>query len=107
MRTRLPSCVAVLSSNWSTSPGLARPRTAVPIAAELDADGPIGVVELGLFGGGEIPIPDDVEIRRGLVDDGTPFPLEIEPGRRPDLGRPGHADYPSWPQPVVVYCPTS
>ena len=32
------------------------PIAAVPVAAELDADPPIGVVELGLFGGGEIPI---------------------------------------------------
>src|ERR1700732_3865264 len=55
------------------------------IAAELDADRPIGVVELGLFGGGEIPIADDVEVGRDFVDDGTPLPLEIEPGRRPDL----------------------
>ena len=42
-------------------------------------------VELGFFGGGEIPIADNVEIRRNLVDDGTPLPLEIEPGRGPDL----------------------
>src|SRR5712671_6102527 len=55
------------------------------IAAELDADGPIGVVELGLFGRGEIPITDNVEVRRDLVDDGTPLPLEIEPGSWPDL----------------------
>src|SRR5882672_4697522 len=85
MRTRLPSCVAVLSSNWSTSPGLARPRTAVLIAAELDANGPIGVVELGLFGRGEIPITDNFEIRRDFVDDRTPLFFEIEPGSRPDL----------------------
>jgi hypothetical protein len=45
---------------------------AVAIAAELDADSPIGVVELGLFGGGEIPVADDEEVRRDLVDDGTP-----------------------------------
>jgi len=44
-----------------------------------------GSFELGLFGGGEIPIPDNFEIRRDLVDDGTPFPLEIEPRRCPDL----------------------
>ena len=45
----------------------------------------IRVVELGLFGSGEIPIADDVEVRRERVDDGTPLPLEIEPGGRPDL----------------------
>src|SRR5712671_7325444 len=55
------------------------PEAAVLIAAELDADGPIGVVELGLFGRGEIPIAGDVEVRRDLVDDGPPLPLEIEP----------------------------
>jgi hypothetical protein len=32
---------------------------------------------------GEIPITDDVEIRRNLV--GTPLPLEVEPGRRPNF----------------------
>jgi hypothetical protein len=50
-------------------------------AAELDADRPIGVVELRLFGGGEIPIADHIEIRRDLVGDGTPLPFEIKPGR--------------------------
>src|SRR5712671_114913 len=62
-----------------------KPVAAVLIAAELDADGPIGVVELGLFGSGKIPITDNVEVRRDLVDDGTPLPLEIEPGSWPDL----------------------
>jgi hypothetical protein len=62
-----------------------QPEAAALVAAELDADGPIGVVELGLFGGGEIPITDDVEIRRDLINDDTPLPLEIEPGGRPDL----------------------
>jgi len=61
------------------------PIAAAPIAAELDADGPIRVVELGFFGGGEIPIADDVEIRRSLVDNGTPLPFEIQPGGGPDL----------------------
>src|SRR5205807_5563841 len=61
------------------------PVAAILIAAELDADRPIGVVELGLFGSGEIPIADNVEVGRDLVDDGTPLPLEIEPGGRPDL----------------------
>ena len=61
------------------------PVAAAPVAAELNADRPIGVVELGLFGGREIPIADDVEIRRNRVDDGTPLPLEIEPGSWPDL----------------------
>jgi hypothetical protein len=74
------------------SPGFARtcthieePIAAVPIAAELDPDRPVRVVELGFFGRGEIPIPDNVEIGRDLVDDGTPLPLEVEPGSRPDL----------------------
>src|SRR5215472_15273679 len=44
---------------------------------------PIGVVELGLFGGGKIPIAHNVELRRDLVDDGTPLALEVEPGGRP------------------------
>jgi hypothetical protein len=48
-----------------------QPIAAVLIAAELDADSPIGVVELGLFGGGEIPIADDIEVRWNLVDDDT------------------------------------
>src|SRR5467141_820357 len=61
------------------------PEAAVLIAAELDANGPIGVVELGLFGRGEIPITDNFEIRRDFVDDRTPLFFEIEPGSRPDL----------------------
>lgn len=36
------------------------------IAAELDADGPVWIVELVLFGGREIPITDDVEVGRGV-----------------------------------------
>src|SRR5207244_3295629 len=59
-----------------------QPIAAIPIAAELDADGPIRVVELGLLDRGEIPITDDIEIGRDLVEDGAPFPFEIEPGRR-------------------------
>jgi len=43
------------------------PIAAVPIAAELDADRPVGVVELGLFRRGEIPIANDIEIRRGFA----------------------------------------
>src|SRR3984893_5223124 len=62
-----------------------QPVAAIPIAAELDADGPIRVVELGLLGRGEIPVTNNIEIGRDLVDDGAPFPFEIEPGRRPDL----------------------
>src|SRR6201981_2074525 len=61
------------------------PIAAAPIAAELDANRPIRVVELGFFGGGEIPIADDVEIRRSLVDNGTPLAFEIQPGGGPDL----------------------
>src|SRR5712671_4346850 len=53
-----------------------QPIAAIPIAAELDADGPVRVIELGLLGRGEIPIADDIEIGRDLVDDGAPFPLE-------------------------------
>src|ERR1700724_3531304 len=62
-----------------------QPIAAIPIAAELDADGPIRVVELGLLGRGGIPLADDIEIGRDRVDHGTPLPLEIKPGRRPDL----------------------
>src|SRR5882724_10259641 len=62
-----------------------QPVAAIPIAAELDADGPVRVVELGLLGCGEIPIADDIEIGRDRVDHGTPLPLEIKSGRRPDL----------------------
>jgi hypothetical protein len=59
-----------------------QPKTAVLVAAELDADRPIGVVELGLFGGGEIPAADHVEVGRSLVDDGTPataYACSVEP----------------------------
>src|SRR5690242_4052322 len=59
------------------------PIAAFPVAAELDADRPIRVVELGLFGGREIPVADNVEVGRDRVEDGTPLPLEIEPGGRP------------------------
>jgi hypothetical protein len=52
-----------------------QPIAAAAIAAELDADRPIRVVELGLFGGGQIPIADDVELDRSLVDNGTPIPV--------------------------------
>src|SRR5205814_8314732 len=45
-----------------------QPIAAVPVLSELDADRPIGVVELGLLGRREIPIPDNIEIRRGLVE---------------------------------------
>src|SRR5262249_31153194 len=62
-----------------------QPIAAIPIAAELDADGPVRVVELGLLGRGEIPITNDIEIGRDLIDDSAPFPFEVEPGRRPDL----------------------
>jgi hypothetical protein len=47
-----------------------QPVTAVFVATELDADGPVGVVELGLLGGREIPITRDVEVGRDLVNDG-------------------------------------
>src|SRR6266446_5124801 len=62
-----------------------QPIAAVLIAAELDADSPVRVVELGLLGRGEIPVTNNIEIGWDLVDDGTPFPLEIKPGGRPDL----------------------
>src|SRR6516162_4530508 len=62
------------------------PVAATSIAAKFDADRPIGVVELGLFGSGQIPIADDVvELRRDLIDHRAPLSLEIEPGGRPDL----------------------
>jgi len=52
----------------------------------MTPDRRIGVVELGLFGCGEIPIADDVvELRRHLIDNGAPLAFEIEPGGRPDL----------------------
>src|SRR6187397_1857932 len=38
------------------------------VATELDADGPIGIVELGLFGGGKIPVAHDLELGRDLID---------------------------------------
>ena len=91
MRTCLPSSIAVLSKSVSTSPGLARadhiqqPVTAVFVPTELDADRPIGVVELGFFGGGEIPVADDVKVGRDRVNDRTPFPFEVEAGGGPDL----------------------
>jgi len=62
-----------------------RPIATAPIVAELDADRPIQIVELGFFGDGEIPIADDVEIHRSRVDNGTPVPFEIQPGGGPDL----------------------
>ena len=62
-----------------------QPIAAIAVAAELDADRPVGVIELGLLGGGEIPISDDVQFCRRCIGEGTSFLLEIEPGRRPDL----------------------
>ena len=54
-----------------------KPVAAASIGAKLDADRPIGVVELGLLGGGEIPIADDVvELRRHLVNNGAPLRLK-------------------------------
>jgi len=88
----LPSCVTVLINNCfdvarvgARPHHIQQPITAAPIAAELDADGPIRVVELGFFGGGEIPIADDIEVGRSMVDNGTPLPFEIQPGGGPDL----------------------
>src|SRR6202040_2723091 len=49
------------------------PVAAFPVAAELDADRPIRVVELGLFGGREIPVADNLEVGRDRVQDGTPL----------------------------------
>jgi hypothetical protein len=62
-----------------------KPVAAVLFTPEFDADCPIGVIELGFFSGGEIPIADDIEVGRDRVNDGTPFPLEIQPGGGPDL----------------------
>src|SRR5690242_13243742 len=56
-----------------------------PIGLKLDTDRPVRVVELGLVGGGEIPVADNVEVGRDRVEDGTPLPLEIEPGGRPNF----------------------
>jgi hypothetical protein len=84
--------MAVSSSNFSMSPRVGAPAhhiedpvAAFPVAAELDADRPIRVVELGLFGGREIPVTDNVEVGRDRVEDGTPLSLEIEPGGRPNF----------------------
>jgi hypothetical protein len=41
-----------------------RPTAAVPIATELDAVSPMRIIELGLLSSGEIPVANDVEIRR-------------------------------------------
>src|ERR1700730_13612565 len=49
-----------------------QPIAAIPIAAELDADGPVRVIELGLLGSGEIPITNNIEMRRGPVGDAPP-----------------------------------
>jgi hypothetical protein len=42
----------------------ARRAATVPIATELDAVSPMRIIELGLLRSGEIPVVDDVEIRR-------------------------------------------
>ena len=52
-----------------------QPVAAVLVAAELDADRPVGVVEFGFFGGGEIPVTDDVKVGRDLVDNGNTIPV--------------------------------
>src|SRR6266850_3780519 len=44
-----------------------QPIAAVPVTAELDAHGPVRVVELGLLGGGEIPVTNNIEIGQDLV----------------------------------------
>src|SRR6267378_2209168 len=93
LRTERPEPRELVTTLWSRRYGegterahhMKEPEAAVLIAAELDANGPIGVVELGLFGRGEIPITDNFEIRRDFVDDRTPLFFEIEPGSRPDL----------------------
>jgi hypothetical protein len=72
----------VLSSKRSTSPGFVRAHQIEQVAApkcrvELYAHRPIGIVEFGPFGRGEIPIAHDIELGRDLVDDGAPLALEI------------------------------
>src|SRR6516162_8204764 len=62
-----------------------QPVSTLVIAAEVDADGPIRVIELSLLGGCQIPVAHDLEIRRDLIDEGTPLPLKIQPGRRPNF----------------------
>ena len=63
-----------------------KPIAPVSIEAEFDANRPIRVVELGLFGRREIPVADNVvKVRRDLVDDVTPLAPEIETSGRPDL----------------------
>jgi hypothetical protein len=61
------------------------PIAAAAIAAELDANDSIRVVELGFFGDGEIPITNDVEIRRSLVYNARPLSFEIQSSGGPDL----------------------
>ena len=56
-----------------------KPVAAVLVTPEFDANCPIGVIELGFFSGGEIPIDDDIEVGRDRVNDGTPFPLKYSP----------------------------
>jgi len=72
-----------MSSKCLLSAERAARLTGVAGRSRSKPGGPIRVVELGLFSRGEIPITDDVEIRRDLVDNGTPAPFEIEPGGRP------------------------
>jgi hypothetical protein len=90
--TRLPSRAAVSSNKFfdvarvgPRARRIQQPISTNVITAELDANRPIRVVELGLFGRGEIPIADDLEICGSLLGNGAPFALEIEPGGRPDL----------------------
>src|SRR6516164_3983551 len=54
-----------------------QPVSTLVIAAELDADSPIRVIELSLLGGCQIPVAHDLQIRRDLIDDGTPLALKI------------------------------
>src|SRR6516164_8028131 len=62
-----------------------QPISTILVAAELDADCPVEIVELGLLGRCEIPITHDLQIRRSMLDDRAPFAFEIEPGGWPDL----------------------
>jgi uncharacterized protein (DUF2342 family) len=53
-----------------------QPIAEVLVTAELDAHGAVRVVELGLLGSGEIPVTNNIEIRRNFVDDDTPCRLK-------------------------------
>jgi hypothetical protein len=57
------------------------PVAAVLVAAELDADGPIGIIELGFFGRREIPIEfgvGEATVWRALRGEAAAWPAELK-----------------------------